>query len=617
MCAHQACFGIIDTAVSDYIRKIKIRTRRAKEESTCPLGKSTNLALRAAANSEIRKNMHKQILENINFGIKVCVDPKMDDELPGTSRKSQTEMMKKLAGSPMELRDNMKKHLSKEIIGNRVNMITTTTTTSTMTFTTSSCQSSFSVATSHSGNICTTKTTSSADATLATPNVKSPTTKICSYQGKSVPSWTKVNKPEKISKIIQKSKKTYINPASKGRSSALEDKPRNTLHNNRYAALATEAEMAMEMDEIDDQETEERETEESNKKTHKPPAICVPNVMNMAKMEKELNQVVKPDQYSIRTSKAGISRIYAENPNTFRAVVKLLTEQNCEFWHHQLRENKPYRLVVKDIHPNVPMEVIQQTFTEKGFTVLNIYCPRKPGWQNITHNIEEDEEEKEIKTRQNMFYVNIESTPNAAEALQISQIGRHRVTVTKARASKELVQCYRCQGFGHTRNYCLKKPICGKCAGEHETKSNLCNLNINDKCFCANCGEEHMASYKGCKVRVDLTKKLKPPARLPVNGLPSNSSNYQRQGPTAEFISQAAVKSGITYADMVRPRRVEHQRQINQGQTWSAAAEDNTKFTSIEKAIRDLNNRMDQVFKFMEETRETNRLLRVLVDKLI
>ena len=107
--------------------------------------------------------------------------------------------------------------------------------------------------------------------------------------------------------------------------------------------------------------------------------------------EEALNSVITADDYDIRTSRFGVSRIYTKDSKVFRAVVDMLTKQNCEFWHHQLREDTPFRLVIRDIHPNVPKQLIDRTFTEKGHTVMNIYYPRKPDWRNIEINEDDDE----------------------------------------------------------------------------------------------------------------------------------------------------------------------------------------------------------------------------------
>jgi len=531
---------------------------------------------------------------------------------------SAIEKMRKIAGTSAELRASLAKDLNKSIgtFNYNSNLIATTTstiTTSTLTFSNGSCQPNYSTANTAAGSIC--SLSSTAD---------------CTFQMPMVSLRKKQKRTDKVSKAIQKNTHTvtYKNHPNKGRQNNTPATTSSvTLQNNRFAALSEEAEYVMELDEEDQHEQAEASkqsvagNEQQKSIMTKPPAICVPQVNKMGKLEEALNSVITADDYDIRTSRFGVSRIYTKDSKVFRAVVNMLTKQNCEFWHHQLREDTPFRLVIRDIHPNVPKQLIERTFTEKGHTVKNIYCPRKPDWRNIEINEDDDEEINNIKTRQNMFYVNLKKTPNVVEALKITQIGRHRVTVMKAKPSKELVQCFRCQDFGHTRNYCLKKPVCGKCSGDHYTGSKSCELSHSDKSICANCGDDHLSSSKSCSVRTELSKKLKPAARLPENGLPTTSKN--KNNPVkAQVISNATVRSGFSYADMTRSRG-EKYINVNTMQDSSRlvdGVEDqllSSKFKILEKAINDLNSRMDQMFKLIQDTMEANKAFRDLVQKFI
>lgn len=162
-------------------------------------------------------------------------------------------------------------------------------------------------------------------------------------------------------------------------------------------------------------------------------------------MERALNLSIGSSNYYIRTSRFGVSRIYTANPDAFRTAVKELNKLNCQFWHHQLKEEKPYRVVLKGIHANVPSSQIEQAFSDHGYEVLNIYCPRKSDWKNIQVNEDDNEATKNFKTRQNLFYINLKQGPNVKESLKITRLGRYRVTVERATRRKELLQCQRCQ----------------------------------------------------------------------------------------------------------------------------------------------------------------------------
>lgn len=64
----------------------------------------------------------------------------------------------------------------------------------------------------------------------------------------------------------------------------------------------------------------------------------------------------------------------------------------------------------------------------------------------------------------------------------------------------KVIQCFKCQGFGHRVDDCVsKEETCVKCSGRHMAKD--CKENIQKhELKCSNCKENHVASYRGCRV---------------------------------------------------------------------------------------------------------------------
>jgi len=121
-----------------------------------------------------------------------------------------------------------------------------------------------------------------------------------------------------------------------------------------------------------------------------------------------------------------------------------------------------------------------------------------------------------------------------------------------------------------------------------------------------------------------LTKKIKPAARLPTNGL----RNVERKGTQkssssrATFIPDSVVKNGYSYADVTRRNSNSKYngfatqsvpRSINRVEDHG----NNNKFAILEKAIQDINARMDQLFKLIQDSMDANKAFRDLVQKLI
>nr|P21331.1 RecName: Full=Nucleic-acid-binding protein from mobile element jockey; AltName: Full=ORF1 [Drosophila funebris]AAA28648.1 ORF1; putative [Drosophila funebris] len=557
-----------------------------------------------------------------------------------SDRSAKLEEMRKIAGAdPATIRSqiiasgastsNQAASLLANSAFNYPSVTTSSDTSFTCTVTTSqaSCASTstYTVAARVGPNICSTTPVgnNSVSDTMAQMAGKAARKGKCSFQAPGLSSSKKrkvvVNACQTIRKV--KMQATDLRKATPKVATA--SATATTMSNNRFAALALEADNVMEQDLAENCSNGEEDVpvvnmnRQSTNGPSKPPAICVPNVDNPHSLEQALNSCVGDNSYSIRTSKFGVSRIYTINADAFRAVVKHLTSLNCQFWHHQLREDKPYTVAVKGMHANVPKAQIEHAFADHGFEALNIYCPRKADWRNAQVSEDDDEATVNFKTRQNMFFVNLKQGPKIAEALKITQLGRYRVTVERAPRRREVLQCLRCHIFGHSKNYCVRDPICAKCAGSHMTGSLLCTSDI---CMCVNCGGDHASTDKDCPVRIEKLRKMKPSPRLPV---PDNATNnkHNRASSARGFIPAEAVRGNMSYADIVRPKG----SQFRATATINSQHESNplhdlgsgNKFLTLEKSIREINGRMDQLFKLVQETVEANKAFRELVQVLI
>lgn len=72
--------------------------------------------------------------------------------------------------------------------------------------------------------------------------------------------------------------------------------------------------------------------------------------------------------------------------------------------------------------------------------------------------------------------------------------------------SKKIIQCHKCQMWGHATSNCHASPRCLKCAQSHLT--NQCTKNREDPAKCVNCGEAHTANSVACTVYQDKIWQL-------------------------------------------------------------------------------------------------------------
>ncbi|KAF0763514.1 Uncharacterized protein FWK35_00034534 [Aphis craccivora] len=93
-----------------------------------------------------------------------------------------------------------------------------------------------------------------------------------------------------------------------------------------------------------------------------------------------------------------------------------------------------------------------------------------------------------------LFNISLARNTNNREIFKITKLLN---TIIKFEYTKRQLgppQCHHCQKYGHTRNYCYRKPRCVKCGAEHFTDN--CTKQLEEPAKCANCGGNHTANYK-------------------------------------------------------------------------------------------------------------------------
>ena len=156
---------------------------------------------------------------------------------------------------------------------------------------------------------------------------------------------------------------------------------------------------------------------------------------------------------------------------------------------------------------------------------------------------------------------------------------------------KEIIQCKRCQRYGHTQKYCNHNYRCVKCAGLHATSQ--CTKTAETPAKCILCQGEHPANYKGCTVYKILYKNKYPKPR--VRNLTNQALN-----------SQKFTNPSISYAQVI---------QGNQSRPKNYSDEPQTSVPNSQNM--DNINRLEKLFR--EQTEQIGNLLSLLtmiVDKL-
>lgn len=107
---------------------------------------------------------------------------------------------------------------------------------------------------------------------------------------------------------------------------------------------------------------------------------------------------------------------------------------------------------------------------------------------------------EKIKIKALLHMLTFNKEENLKRIFDIKYILYTKIKIEELRTKPEIVkQCKKCQGFGHTKNYCHGKDVCVKCAGNHSSDKCPRGKNITPKC--ANCKlTGHVDSYRDCPI---------------------------------------------------------------------------------------------------------------------
>lgn len=214
----------------------------------------------------------------------------------------------------------------------------------------------------------------------------------------------------------------------------------------------------------------------------KPPPIFIPDVGNVQTMIRTFESVVSKDDFSYKCVNNNSVKILPKSADIYRRLVHKLEEANVSFHYYQLKQERAYRVVLKNMHYSVDTAELKAALGQLGHTV-----------RNITNVIQSS-----TKKPLSMFFVDLEPSPNNKDIYNVQYLLHAKVTFEPPYKKKEIVQCKRCQQYGHTKSYCRHPFRCVKCGKDHDTSA--CDKDGSTPAVCVLCGGAHPANYKGCTV---------------------------------------------------------------------------------------------------------------------
>ena len=195
----------------------------------------------------------------------------------------------------------------------------------------------------------------------------------------------------------------------------------------------------------------------------------------------------------------------------------MLRTRKIEFFTYQLKTERAFKVVIRHLHHSIDINDIKEALKSEGHEVRSII--------NIRH--------WRTKEPLPLFFVSLEPKDNNKEVYDLKVLLHTRIQVESPKPRPDVLQCMRCQRFGHSKAYCTLAYVCVKCGDNHDNRE--CPKKPTDKPKCGLCGGDHTANYRGCSVYKSLSlvsqkKAHNQQARSRINPTIDQLGTTQHQG---------------------------------------------------------------------------------------
>lgn len=230
-------------------------------------------------------------------------------------------------------------------------------------------------------------------------------------------------------------------------------------------------------------------------KEPRPPPLVIDQVSRIAPLYAKLDEVAK-DNYTLKVIGTERVRIQPTRKEDYSAIYKALEDNGSQFHTYEVKANRAFRVVLKNLHPSTDLKELKETLKLKGHEARNVH--------NIT--------QRGTKMPLPLFFVDLEPKENNKDIFNIEYIMHQKITFEAPHTKREIPQCSKCQRYGHTKKFCHYQTRCVKCTNFHATAD--CPRKVRDReVVCVLCAGNHPANYKGCSVYRDLRDKAFPSLR--------------------------------------------------------------------------------------------------------
>ena len=235
----------------------------------------------------------------------------------------------------------------------------------------------------------------------------------------------------------------------------------------------------------------------------KAPAIIIRSIQGWTSTRKFLIDNEIPFKSVFNTSHR--NKIQTPTMEIYRKTLKLLRDRDLQHYTFLPAEERDLHVVIRGSGMELTPEEVMEFLKSKGFSPIKV--------MRMIHPI--------TRVEMPLLLVILPKNAKGREIYNLKEIWDINISVEALNRSPVVGQCRRCLLFGHNHTQCFAKQLCKHCGDNHDFK--VCPT-IKGPKKCANCGDAHRASFRGCKrapakriiAPQSSTRPIRAPAPAPV-----------------------------------------------------------------------------------------------------
>jgi hypothetical protein len=258
-------------------------------------------------------------------------------------------------------------------------------------------------------------------------------------------------------------------------------------------------------------------SQSNNRPTRIPPIVIYSYLNNHSSTFKQVNEKLTTS-VGIK-SKAIRLLLYMKSSHEYNILLTEIQAAKLAYHTYPLPKAIQPRLVLKGIPPNVPEEDIREELVAHDIQIVRI--------SQITKM---DKSTRTVLTRYPIFVITFQPGTGMRKVLQLRKLCHCIIRWEKLKSSRPVRQCFNCQSFGHSSNFCGRPPKCVKCDQQHASKD--CTKSANSPPKCVNCGGEHPANFTGCPQylqQLSHTQRINHPQQRQARSTKTTTPPFQYQ----------------------------------------------------------------------------------------